>query len=291
MRKMYSSLDGFVFRTMAYTTARLSGFLYFYDWLNPDPRRTARISNMAITGLLGGFVGGVLCNPAELVFARMQVDEVYPEGYKRNYKHFFDGVHKAADEGVLLRGAVANGLKLSMLCATMTNVNDFCKENSYFFLGPSWINRFWATAVACSIGVATSLPFDAVRLRMHTMRPLPDGRMPYNSSYDCMVKMLHYEGNPKHSSNLNCFYAGGQAYFLRLFGICMVSQYILDYYYAGKYVTEFWQPARFKAQTGIDYDIHEPYTDGFNLMMNANWSTEHGQEAYSPEFNKKFTAV
>lgn len=291
MRKMYTSLDGFVMRTLAYTTGRLWGFLYFYDWLNPDPRRTARISNMLIAGTLGGFVGGVVTNPVDLVFTRMQVDEMYPEGYKRNYKNFLDGLGKAADEGVLLRGSIANGLKLGMLCATITNVADFLKENTYFFLGPSWWNRWISVAAAAGIATATSLPFDAVRNRMHTMRPLPDGRMPYTSSFDCLNKMLWYEGSAKHSSNLNCFYAGGQAYGVRYFGIFLISQYMLDYYHANQMVSEFWQPARFKAQTGIDYDIHEPFTDGFNKAMMQNWSTKHGQEAFSPTFKDKFTAV
>ena len=39
LRKFYTSIDAFVIRTFAYTTARTWGFLYFYDWINPDPRR------------------------------------------------------------------------------------------------------------------------------------------------------------------------------------------------------------------------------------------------------------
>ena len=39
MKKFYSKMDAFFMRTVAYTTARIWGFLYFYDWINPDPRR------------------------------------------------------------------------------------------------------------------------------------------------------------------------------------------------------------------------------------------------------------
>ena len=66
---------------------------------------------------------------------------------------------------------------------------------------------------------------------------------------------------------------------------------MLDYYHGGKNVSEFWQPARFKTQTGIDYDIHDPFTDGFNQYMNTKWSVVHGQEAYSPDFKSKFIGV
>ena len=38
-RKFYSKFDAFFLRTVSYTTARVWGFLYFYDWINPDARR------------------------------------------------------------------------------------------------------------------------------------------------------------------------------------------------------------------------------------------------------------
>ena len=209
---------------------------------------------------------------------------MYPEGYRRNYKSFLDGMLKACDEGVILRGALANGMRIGALCSSMTGVYDWCKENSYFFLGPSWINRLWATAAATIVGVTTSLPFDAVRVRMHTMRPLPDGRLPYTSSWDCFKKIMFYESSNKYASNPGgSFYAGAQAYGVRLFAICYLSQYLLDYYHAGSNVSEFWQPARFNYQSGIDYDVHEPFTDGFNKFMSTKWSTGSPAAQYHPD--------
>ena len=71
LRGMFTSIDGFLIRTMAYTTARVWGFCYFYDWINPDPRRVARPDYYIMAGCTGGFVAGVVTNPADLVFARM----------------------------------------------------------------------------------------------------------------------------------------------------------------------------------------------------------------------------
>jgi len=283
-RKMFTGFDGFVARTLAYTTARVWSFLYFYDWLNNDPRRTARADYYMMAGGAGGFLAGVISNPVELVFARMQVDEMYPEGYRRNYKSFANGMMKAVDEGVLLRGAVANGLRIGAICSSMTGVFDWCKENSYFFLGPSWISRVFSTVAATVVGVGVSMPFDAVRVRMHTMRPLPDGRMPYSGSIDCFHKMFKYEASPLHQSNPGgAFFAGGQAYGIRMFAICYLSQFMLDWYHAGSNVSEFWQPARFNYQSGLDYDIHEPYTDGFNKYLTTKWSTEIPAKEYHPD--------
>ena len=107
--------------------------------------------------------------------------------------------------------------------------------------------------------------------------------MPYKNTYDAFVKIWKYECNfEHHHSNFGAFYSGGQAYFLRLYAIAMVSQYLLDYYHGSDKVSEFWQPARFHYQSGIDYDIHNPYTDGFNQVMVHNWKAKGGMQALNP---------
>lgn len=209
LRSFYTNYHSFFIRTVTYTTARVWAFLKFYDWINPDPRRCARPDYYIMAGMAGGMVAGVVTNPIEMVFARMQADVMYPEAYRRNYKTFMQGLMKCVDEGVLLRGAMANGLKYGALCASMTNVYDLIKENTYYFLGPSHINRLVATTGAVALGVACSMPFDTVRLRMHTMRPLPHGELPYTSSYDCALKMLYFEGNQRYHGNFHCFFSGG----------------------------------------------------------------------------------
>lgn len=96
IRKFYSKLDAFFMRTVAYTTTRLGCFLYFYDWINPDPRRQAPIDFYGYAALAGGMTAGFLSNPFEIVFTRMQVDEMYPEQCRRNYKGFVDGLIKVS---------------------------------------------------------------------------------------------------------------------------------------------------------------------------------------------------
>ena len=50
----------------------------------------------------------------------------------------------------------------------------------------------------------------------------------------------------------------------------------MDYYHATDHVSEFWAPARFQVATGIDYDIHNPHTDGYNQIMIRNWMGRAG---------------
>ena len=182
-------------RTVTYTTARIWGFLYFYDWIIPDSRRQARADFYGYAGLAGGLVGGFLSNPVELVFRRMQVDEMYPERARRNYKSFIDGLVKVSDEGALFRGSLAHGLKFAGLVSVAAGCYDWMKENMFYFFGPITLNRLVGTAVGAGVAAAISMPFDTVATRLHTMRPLPNGVMPYENTLDCFAKMIKYECN------------------------------------------------------------------------------------------------
>lgn len=81
---------------------------------------------------------------------------------------------------------------------------------------------------------------------------------------------------------MTTFYAGMEAYWIRLFLICYLSQFVLDYYHGLNFVQEFWQPARFHFQSGIDYDVHDPYTDAFNKKMMASHIGNAGFAAGNP---------
>jgi predicted dehydrogenase len=93
-----------------------------------------------------------------------------------HYKNFIDGFIKTAEEGALFRGALANGLKLAGLVSVASGTYDWMKENAYYFFGPMWIVRFSATLAGVFTAFALSMPFDTVKTRLHTMRPLPNGK-------------------------------------------------------------------------------------------------------------------
>ena len=115
------------------------------------------------------------------------------------------------------------------------------------------------------------------------MRPLPNGVYPYYGTVDCFAKILKYECCQHKQANFGAFYTGGQAYFVRLYAIALASQYLLDWYHATDNVSEFWAPSKFHVSTGIDYDIHNPYTDGFNQVMIRNWMAKGGLGPMHPD--------
>ena len=197
--------------------------MYFYDWVTPDPRRQPRQDFYTYAGVVGGAVGGILANPFEIVFTRMQADEMYPEQCRRNYKSFVDGFIKVAEEGALFRGALANGLKLAGLVTVGGGMYDWMKENMFYFLGPISLNRIVGTLIGAGCAMLVSMPFDTIRTRLHTMRPLPNGEYPYNGVFDCFVKIYRYECQFSKHNNFGSFYTGGQPYLVRLLGIAVVT--------------------------------------------------------------------
>ena len=57
-------------------------------------------------------------------------------------------------------------MRIGALLASMTGIHDLCKENSYYYFGPSVINRYFGTAAAVTVGTLASMPFDMVRVRL-----------------------------------------------------------------------------------------------------------------------------
>ena len=165
---------------------------------------------------------------------------MYPEQCRRNYKSFIDGLIKVSEEGALFRGSLANGLRIAGILSAASGSYDWMKENTYYFFGPIAAVRILATTAGVATAVALSMPFDTIRTRLHTMRPLPNGKMPYDGTFDCFVKINKYECSWLKYNNFGSFYTGGQAYFVRLWLIAYLSQMMLDRYHGSDYVSEFW---------------------------------------------------
>lgn len=143
----------------------------------------------SLAGFLGGFVAGVVSNPIEIVYNRQVADGLLPEGFKRNYSNFFDGLLKVNHERVLFRGAVATGISFGALNASMSSFYDYLKEYLYYFFGPpKWLRPLVLLPTA-ALGAACYLPFDNIKVRMHTMRALPNGQLPYEGVVDALSKV------------------------------------------------------------------------------------------------------
>lgn len=146
----------------------------------------------SIASFAGGFVAGVFTNPVDIVYNRQATDALLPNHIKRNYSSFVDGLMKVNAEGALFRGSIASGWSYGMMIASMSYFYDYAKEFLYWVFGPTNWLRPLVLLPTVYIGTLCYLPFDNLKVRYHTMTPMPDGTMPYRGFVDTVKKVNHY---------------------------------------------------------------------------------------------------
>ena len=124
---------------------------------------------------------------------------------------------KLSAERAIMRGAIASGTAYGFLNSSMNSIYDFCKEYMYYWFGPAQWLRPTCLLVASAFGVGFYLPFDNIKVRMHTMTELPDGRMPYEGVIDAFRKIFVFESNIAKHSSIGAFYNGGLAAFCKIY--------------------------------------------------------------------------
>lgn len=135
---------------------------------------------------------------------------------------------KCCSEGVLFRGALANGISLGILYSFSVPIYDYLKEWIYWFLGPASYLRPTALLTTTSIACALAIPFDNIKTRLHVMTKLPDGRLPYLSIRDAFSKIFTYECNVEKYSSVFAFQTGYTPYLLRTYITMLMGIYISD---------------------------------------------------------------
>jgi hypothetical protein len=217
LRGFFTGYDTLLVRSLWYGTFRCYFYCNLFNYVNKDPRRTPTWWVDSATSFAAGFITGVLTNPIDIVYNRQVADALYPNSVKRNYSSFLDGLFKANAERALLRGAVASGCAYGALLGSMSSFYDFAKEYCYWFFGPTEWLRPMVLLPTAALGVMVYLPFDNIKVRYHTMTPLPNGEMPYKSFLDTIMKVLYFEGNLKHHSSVLALGAGAAPAFIRLY--------------------------------------------------------------------------
>ena len=171
----------------------------------------------------------------EIIYTRQITDALLPDRSKRNYKSLVDAIIQVNNEGVLKRGALANGISLGLLWGIVTPVYDFLKEYYYYFFGVAHWLRPAVLAPSVFLGCYLSIPFDNIKTRLHTMTKLPDGRLPYNGLLDCMKKIIAFECRLKKYSNFHAFHNGFMPYFLKNYLAILTGIYISDFAFEKNY--------------------------------------------------------
>lgn len=174
--------------------------------------RDLKLVEKSVCGLIAGFIGAVIGNPADLALIRLQYDTTLPENQRRGYKNVGDAFTRIVkDEGViaLWRGCTPTVVRAMVLNCVMLGPYDEIKErlNRYKGSKDTMSTRLTAAAFAGLLSSVSSLPFDNAKTKLQKMQPNPDGTMPYKNIADAILKTVQREGTSGLWAGLPTFYA------------------------------------------------------------------------------------
>ncbi|KAL6192790.1 PREDICTED: mitochondrial uncoupling protein 3-like [Fragaria vesca subsp. vesca] len=196
---LYKGLSPAILRHMFYTPIRIVGYEHLRNSLKTDGGSLS-LQARAISGGLSGVIAQLVASPADLVKVRMQADGRFvSQGFQPRYSGCFDALSKIArEEGV---GGLWKGVFPSVQRAFLVNMgelacydqakrfvisNQISEDNIYAHTLASIMSGLSATALSC--------PADVVKTRMMNQSEIKEGKIMYNSSYDCLVKTVKVEG-------------------------------------------------------------------------------------------------
>ncbi|XP_069511381.1 mitochondrial dicarboxylate carrier isoform X3 [Ambystoma mexicanum] len=91
---LYNGLSASLFRQMTYSMTRFAIYETVRDKLAKDNKGPLPFYQKVLLGAFGGFTGGFVGTPADMVNVRMQNDVKLPAHLRRNYAHALDGMYQ-----------------------------------------------------------------------------------------------------------------------------------------------------------------------------------------------------
>jgi len=195
---LYRGLSATLLRQFLYSGTRFGVYDMVKDSLHPGEGNVPMWVKAA-AGVIGGGIGAIVGQPAELSLVRMQADSKLPEAERRNYKNVFDALRRVPQEEgfvALYRGCIPTISRAMIVTTCQLGAYDQCKEvlaaTNVLAEGPAL--HFSASFLAGFIASVASNPVDVVKTRIMNMRPGPDGAMPYSGQVHCFQDTIAKEG-------------------------------------------------------------------------------------------------
>ncbi|KAM6164938.1 mitochondrial dicarboxylate carrier isoform 2-T2 [Rhynchocyon petersi] len=95
---LYNGLSASLCRQMTYSLTRFAIYETVRDRLSKGSQGPLPFYKKVLLGAIGGFTGGFVGTPADMVNVRMQNDMKLPQSQRRNYAHALDGLYRVARE-------------------------------------------------------------------------------------------------------------------------------------------------------------------------------------------------
>jgi len=178
VRGLYNGLTASLTRQMTYSLARFGLYETLSSTLNERRQGSGPLPfyQKVSVGMVSGFFGGVVGNPADMVNVRMQNDMKIPVEQRRNYKHVFDGLRRVAvEEGIAtwMKGVSMTSSRAVLMTASQVACYDQAKQMllQTGFFRDNMITHFTASFIAGTIATAVTQPTDVMKTRMMNSAP------------------------------------------------------------------------------------------------------------------------
>uniref|UniRef100_A0A8L0DUF1 Solute carrier family 25 member 10b n=1 Tax=Oncorhynchus mykiss TaxID=8022 RepID=A0A8L0DUF1_ONCMY len=187
---LYNGLSASLCRQMSYSLTRFAIYETVRDMLSSSNQGPMPFYQKVLLGAFGGFTGGFIGTPADMVNVRMQNDVKLPPELRRNYKHAVDGLFRVfREEGVrkLFSGATMASSRGALVTVGQLACYDQAKQLvlSSGFMGDNILTHFLSSFIAGGCATFLCQPLDVMKTR------LMNSKGEYSVSYSIHPSLFH----------------------------------------------------------------------------------------------------
>lgn len=168
---LYNGLSASLCRQMTYSLTRFAIYETVRDHIAGDTNCPLPFYQKVLLAAFGGFTGGFVGTPADMVNVRMQNDVKLPPELRRNYKHALDGIYRVfREEGVrrMFSGASMASSRGALVTIGQLSCYDQAKQLvlSTGFLNDNIITHFLSSFIAGGCATFLCQPLDVLKTRL-----------------------------------------------------------------------------------------------------------------------------
>ncbi|CAG8482602.1 1815_t:CDS:2 [Ambispora gerdemannii] len=189
---LYRGLSASLLRQATYSTMRFGTYEKVKLLLAKDGQELS-FTKMVFAGAVGGAVGGVSGNSADIVMVRMQNDAKLEPHLRRNYRHAFDGLIRIGkEEGIngFFRGVGPNVNRAILMNVSQVTTYDVFKLSllkTGYFKDNIW-THFSASLLSGLVATTICSPADVIKTRI-----MNSGSKP-KSAFSILLTIIQQEG-------------------------------------------------------------------------------------------------
>ncbi|NXW64570.1 DIC protein, partial [Eurystomus gularis] len=168
---LYNGLSASLCRQMTYSLTRFAIYESARDRLGQGSQGPPPFYQKVLLAAMGGFTGGFVGTPADMVNVRMQNDVKQPPALRRNYSHALDGMYRVLrEEGLkkLFSGATMASSRGALVTIGQLSCYDQAKQLvlTTGLLSDNIFTHFLASFIAGGCATFLCQPLDVLKTRL-----------------------------------------------------------------------------------------------------------------------------